>query len=483
MIKYKKTLTIWLVFVMVLTLLPIQANAAKKVKLNKSKLSLYVGKSYKLKLKNNKKKVKWSSSKKKVASVSSKGKVKARRKGHCKIIAKVAKKKYVCKVTVKKIVKPKPTSSPAILPTPMPKRLAPVATPIIKPMPTKGSALTPTPTPSIKPVLASPKPTATPTLGPSSEPSIKPTVTPDYKLYNPRVDDETSVWDLVEFGRFPQSLYTPIKEPDTPKDGTTYIDSDGTSYLCRLHSITTSKKVLNEETQTYETIYTTTTNCYYFKYEPIQWRVLHVSDNEVLLLADKCLNCCAYNNSYSGVTWETCSLRWYLNNTFKKIAFSQAEQDILLQNNVINSRANPYSTEKGGNNTVDEIFLLDIYEMTKKDYGFCEEAESIDLKMGCGSSSNKRKCVCTDYANAGGTYNFKTKYMNWWLRSPGLSDYKAAYINDDGAIDYAITNIVALERHVDQCLGVRPAITINLDDNTTYSKVGTVDEKSNYVIY
>jgi len=82
--------------------MPLQVNAAKKVKLNKRKLSLYVGKSYTLKLKNNKKKVKWSSSKKKVATVSKKGKVKAKKKGTCRITAKVGKKKYVCKVTVKK---------------------------------------------------------------------------------------------------------------------------------------------------------------------------------------------------------------------------------------------------------------------------------------------------------------------------------------------------------------------------------------------
>lgn len=102
MTKLKKALTILLVFIMILTISPIQANAAKKVKLNKSKLSLYVGKSYTLKLKNIKNKIKWKSSKKSVATVSSKGKVKAKKKGSCKITAKVGKKKYVCKVTVKK---------------------------------------------------------------------------------------------------------------------------------------------------------------------------------------------------------------------------------------------------------------------------------------------------------------------------------------------------------------------------------------------
>jgi hypothetical protein len=77
-------------------------EAAPKVKLNKKKVTLYVGKSTTLKLKGTKQKVKWSSNKKSVATVSSKGKVKAKKKGTATITAKVGKKKYKCKVTVKK---------------------------------------------------------------------------------------------------------------------------------------------------------------------------------------------------------------------------------------------------------------------------------------------------------------------------------------------------------------------------------------------
>lgn len=75
--------------------------AKKKPKLNKTKLSLYVGKTAVLKVKNNKKKVKWSTSKKSVAAVSKKGKVTAKKKGTVKITARVAKKKLTCRVTVK----------------------------------------------------------------------------------------------------------------------------------------------------------------------------------------------------------------------------------------------------------------------------------------------------------------------------------------------------------------------------------------------
>ncbi len=58
-----------------------------------------------LKLTGVKGKVKWLTSNKKVATVSSKGVVKAVKAGTVKITAKVGKKKYTCKITVKAVKK------------------------------------------------------------------------------------------------------------------------------------------------------------------------------------------------------------------------------------------------------------------------------------------------------------------------------------------------------------------------------------------
>ena len=89
-----------------------QTDAKAKVKLNKKKLVLTVGKKAKLKVKGTKKKVKWYSSKKKIATVTKKGVVKAKKKGTAKIVAKIGKKKYTCKVVVKAKKKAKVTSKP-----------------------------------------------------------------------------------------------------------------------------------------------------------------------------------------------------------------------------------------------------------------------------------------------------------------------------------------------------------------------------------
>lgn len=79
----------------------------KKLKLNKSKVSIKKGKTYKLKCmitpKNaTNKKIVWSSTNKKIAKVT-KGKVKARRKGSCYIVVKTkdGKRKAKCKIVVK----------------------------------------------------------------------------------------------------------------------------------------------------------------------------------------------------------------------------------------------------------------------------------------------------------------------------------------------------------------------------------------------
>lgn len=103
--KTLKTFVLMLITIlMLMSTMPVTASAASNVKLNKTKITLNVKKTYQLKISGTKKKVKWSSSNKKVATVSSKGKITAKKKGTAKINAKVGGKKYTCNVTVKQPV-------------------------------------------------------------------------------------------------------------------------------------------------------------------------------------------------------------------------------------------------------------------------------------------------------------------------------------------------------------------------------------------
>ena len=104
LMKQRKRAGILLILVcLIVTLaLPVTANAA--VKINKTSVSVLRGKTYNLKITGTKKKIKWTSSNKKIATVSASGKIKGINKGRCNIYAKVGKKKYTCKVTVKQPV-------------------------------------------------------------------------------------------------------------------------------------------------------------------------------------------------------------------------------------------------------------------------------------------------------------------------------------------------------------------------------------------
>lgn len=147
-------------------MIPSSHASAAKIKLNKTKLKLTVGSTYKLKINQKKIKVKWASSKKKVASVNSKGKVKAKKVGTTVISAKVNGKKYKCKVTVQKAKTNKPTTTPKATtktttkaPTARPGTTLPAPTPFVIPTPLPPST-------SEQPVISenpntTPEPTAT----------------------------------------------------------------------------------------------------------------------------------------------------------------------------------------------------------------------------------------------------------------------------------------------------------------------------------
>ena len=91
---------IYAVILMTTLLIPAFQASAASVKLNKTKIVLVVGQTYKLKVSGTKKTPQWSSSNKKIVSVTKKGVVKGLKKGTATITAKIGKKTYKCKVTV-----------------------------------------------------------------------------------------------------------------------------------------------------------------------------------------------------------------------------------------------------------------------------------------------------------------------------------------------------------------------------------------------
>lgn len=109
--KMKNVIKLVLCFAMLISVIQISPQnvyAAKKIKLSKTKVILYVGENYCLDLYDGKSQVldlKWKSSNKNVAKVNEIGNIKALKKGKAKITVKYKNKKYVCNVIVKDALK------------------------------------------------------------------------------------------------------------------------------------------------------------------------------------------------------------------------------------------------------------------------------------------------------------------------------------------------------------------------------------------
>ena len=142
----------------------------------------------------------------------------------------------------------------------------------------------------------------------------------------------------------------------------------------------------------------------YYGGEAIEWQVLAVEGGKALVISRYALDAKPYNTDKVDATWETCTLRSWLNNGFYYAAFSVSEQSKIVLSWVVNND-NPKFGTPGGNDTQDKIFVLSI-----------DEAESYF------HSDEERICYPTKYAIDNGCFN-TNGVCRWWLRSPGYSSY------------------------------------------------------------
>jgi len=192
----------------------------------------------------------------------------------------------------------------------------------------------------------------------------------------------------------------------------------------------------------------------WFKFEPLQWRVLSNTNGELFVIADKILDSRAYNQVQTNVTWETCTMRTWLNNNFYNTAFNSTEQAKIETSTVVNAN-NPWYSTAGGNNTSDKLFLLSSSEAMNPAYGFSASTGSDTARVAQG----------TDYAKSQGL-NVNEGNAYWWLRTPGYNSNNACYVNYGG---YVGSNYVVINTHI----GVRPAFKINLSSDIFTSKAGS----------
>ena len=212
------------------------------------------------------------------------------------------------------------------------------------------------------------------------------------------------------------------------------------------------------------------------------WRVLDVQDGKALIITEDIVEWRPYNIDYTAVTWETCSLRKYLNGEFLK-RFTQENQDKIIETKIENPDNLWYGTP-GGNSTLDKIFLLSIDEadryfgdsgdyrdMRRKTYFFGDyygiSGRIIDHDEGTLISNSHDSDRKANYYEKG-LYGWQ-----WWLRSTGAFTYQGPVVNvEDGK---RIANLSAAKvfetGYIDvlgnavnaDSVGVRPVMWLNLE--------------------
>lgn len=110
--------------------------------------------------------------------------------------------------------------------------------------------------------------------------------------------------------------------------------------------------------------------------KPIEWQVLAVEDGKALLISLYGLDAKPYNSKWADVTWESCSLRTWLNEEFYQTAFQASEQQIIEATLVINQN-NPIYAIPGWNDTRDKVFLLSLEEPLQY-FGLTKNSGDID---------------------------------------------------------------------------------------------------------
>lgn len=181
--------------------------------------------------------------------------------------------------------------------------------------------------------------------------------------------------------------------------------------------------------------------------EEIVWRVLAIENSKALLLSEKILDCKPYNEKVVYFSWETCTLRGWLNNDFYNDVFSSTEKLGILTSTIVNNKK--FESENDGKYTSDKLFLLSDSDVKNTDYGFSSDEFDIN-------DNTVRIAYGTDFAKSNGLlYEDGIGSSVWWLRAPGFFIGAYGEIYYDGYIAIGIAPFSS-------SYGVRPALWINL---------------------
>ena len=228
--------------------------------------------------------------------------------------------------------------------------------------------------------------------------------------------------DVLEFGSYPQTIKKEtITIINTIQDEKGYFTgSDGEKYvLCKAYPHDKYKFSNGEKIEKDKE--------YYFKVEPIKWKILEDKNGKVFIFSELILDVHKFDDNSND--YAASSIRSWLNSDFYNKAFTDKQKE-LIEN----------TTLKDISNVTDKVFLLSEEEIENTSYGFY--------------SDNDRCKKVTDYAKANHAYEYYNYKKNgwYWLRNPWSYD-DVAGIGGDGCIYKGYVD--------DKGSGVAPALVIN----------------------
>lgn len=256
----------------------------------------------------------------------------------------------------------------------------------------------------------------------------------------------------IYFGEYPQTVKAAAVSITTTTDSRGYyLGSDG-SYYAKVTAIPYGSSYKFSTGDIIEQ-----GKVYYFKVEPILWRILSRDNSTALILCDSIIANKPFDKSgeYSN-NYANSDIRAWLNAEFYNTAFTVLQKELILITTVDNSatstgiRDNPNACE----NTQDCIFLLSYADVNNAAYGFSTLSWEDDIA---------RRMQTSDYSRAtGADTNMLTNVINeeygngeWWLRSAySFNTNCAQRVMEDGYIYNGNVNYI--------CYGVVPALRIRL---------------------
>ena len=322
------------------------------------------------------------------------------------------------------------------------------------------------------------------------------------------------VGDIVEFGSYPQSRVTNsslvsalnkvsknwvsygyysgdgnddvssmrqgdwMKYADFTYNGTKYRAVTFSQYRPWYTSYESSSDYTNQDDNGY-----TPNNIYYFKYEPLKWRVLDPSTG--LLLCESIIDSQAYSNTvyrygtdpyglladwndaehtHYANDYATSSIRAWLNDDFYNTAFSSSQKASILTSQLDNRAYSTSFSKFDSKTTYDKVFLLSYSEMRNTAYGFPADP----------NSSSARQAKGTDYAKCQGLQVYRSnECSDQFLRSAGDNTDYVCFVHNNGDTDYLACNVFCTD------YGIRPAIKISNLSSTIPKSGGSGSSSGN----